>query len=186
VLCVPAMHPAYFLGVQAQNFNEHKKVTVSIYATGDKRLLLTLPTFEEIDTSDQWGREKLTLDKRVMFVPAANLIVTLADGHRQLVLHRFDLMAALNAANIDYLFVSSVPERSAKRANRYMYQIETRSRKGSVTYTLDSAPPGMTLSKTGRLEWQVPADANPQESIIVSIRDASGQEAFHAFRIVVE
>ena len=63
----------------------------------------------------------------------------------------------------------------------------SKSRRGGLQYKLDSGPKGMTLSPTGLLEWNVPSDsANPQENVIVTIRDKSGQEVFHTFQITIE
>ncbi len=183
VECLPAFDSLYFLGVFAQNGDAYKKATVGVYSAGDRRLLVTLPAFEEMDTPDQWARGKMTLDKRVLFAPAANLLVTLADGGSQIVLRRLNILDALEKAGIDYLFVASLPERRATRGKRYTYQLAVKSKRGGVQFTLDSAPKGMTLSKTGRLEWQVPLDAALQESILVTVRDSSGQEAFHSFVI---
>ena len=183
---VPAFSSGYLVGVFAEVSGNYKKVTPGIYTLADKRLLVTLPVFEEMNTPDQWARYKLTLDKRFLFVPAANLIVTLADTHNQLFLRRFNVMEALDKAGLDYLFVASAPERSAQRGKRYAYQMVVRSKKGGMQYALDSGPKGMTLSASGRLEWQVPADANAQENIIVTVRDASGQEVFHSFQLNVE
>ena len=42
----------------------------------------------------------------------------------------------------------------------------------------------MTISPEGQLDWTVPADfARVEETVVVSVKDASGQEIFHTFRI---
>ena len=47
-----------------------------------------------------------------------------------------------------------------------------------------SGPEGMRLSPSGRLTWDVPAElAEAEEAVILSIRDASGQQVFHSFTI---
>lgn len=187
--CVPTFSNAYYLGVKNErSFNSNKpKAVVSIYTVTDRRLLLTLPPFEELGAPNQWGRDKLSIEKRLIFLPTANLFVTLSDSHTALVLRRFDIMAAMDRAQIDYLFVSSDPERIAKRGKQYRYAIETKSRRGGVQYKLDSGPKGMRLSPTGVLEWAVPSNyANDQETLIVTIKDQSGQELFHTFQIEVE
>ena len=186
VECLPAFDSLYFVGVFAQNGDAYKKATLGVYSAADRRLLVTLPPFEEMDTPDQWARGKMTLDKCILFAPAANLLVTLADDHSRLVLRRLNILDALEKAGIDYLFVASLPERHAVRGKRYTYQLAVKSKRGGVRYTLDSAPKGMTLSKTGRLEWQTPADAAAQESILVTVRDSSGQEVFHSFVISID
>ena len=186
--CVPAFSSSYFLGVRNGGGPfEKNNAVVSLYAVTDRRLLLTLPPFPELNAPDKWGRDKLSLEKRLVFLPAANLIVTLADNRTSLVLRRFDLMEALNKADVDYLFVSSSPERRAKPGQHYRYAIETKSRQGGLQYKLDSGPKGMTLTPSGLLEWDVPSGySSPMESIIVTIRDKSGQELFHTFQIQID
>ena len=168
------------------SFNKPKAV-VSIYTVTDRRLLLTLPPFEELGAPNPWGRDKVSLEKRLIFLPSANLFVTLSDSRTALVLRRFDIMAAMNSAQIDYLFVSSDPERAAKRGKHYRYAIETKSRRGGVQYKLESGPKGMTVSPAGVVDWDVPSNhPTDQETIIVTIKDASGQELFHTFQVSVE
>ena len=39
----------------------------------------------------------------------------------------------------------------------FTYQLGVQSRHGSVTYRLDSAPKGMTVTRDGLVRWEVPA-----------------------------
>jgi hypothetical protein len=42
----------------------------------------------------------------------------------------------------------------------------------------------MTLAENGQLMWQVPADFDEVETVvIITVIDAAGQEAFHTFTI---
>ncbi len=185
--CVPAFSNSYYLGVRNEGGFDKKPAVVSVYAATDHRLLLTLPPFPELNAPDGWGRDRFTLEKRLLFLPAANLIVTLADTRTHLTLRRFNLTDALNKADIDYLFVSSSPVRAARPGKHYRYVIQSQSRRGGLQYKLDSGPKGMTLSPQGVLEWDVPAGYAPAvENIIVTIRDRSGQELFHTFTITIE
>ena len=44
----------------------------------------------------------------------------------------------------------------------------------------------MAISQTGKLTWPVPADFAEQETdIIVTIRDKTGQECLHSFKVRV-
>ncbi len=100
-------------------------------------------------------------------------------------LHRLDLTAALEKTGIDYLFVTSLPPASATPGSTLSYAIAVQSRRGGLRYTLDSGPPGMTLSDDGKLQWSVPAGQPAgRQGVIVTITDASGQEILHAFDIV--
>jgi hypothetical protein len=44
----------------------------------------------------------------------------------------------------------------------------------------------MTISQTGRITWTVPSSADKECAVIVTIKDASGQEVFHTFNVTVE
>ena len=69
---------------------------------------------------------------------------------------------------------------------RRLYEIAVKSRRGGVHYTLDSGPTGMSLSDDGKLVWSVPASQpRGRQGVIVTIKDASGEEVMHSFNITV-
>ncbi len=184
---------SYFVAVTEHNANGHKGFTPSIYSRSDRQLLVTLTPINDVTVPDFYnviiraGERQLTLDQRLFFFAPANCLVLLPDVRDHLVLQRFDVMGALEKAGIDYLFVASLPPTTFAIGHRFVYQISAESKRGGVGYKLESGPPGMTLSKTGRLEWPVPAAyAGHEETIIVSLHDASGQEIYHTFQIKPE
>jgi hypothetical protein len=114
------------------------------------------------------------------------VIVVLPTSNDQIVLHKFDVDAALDKSGLDYLFVTSQPPRSVKTGAVFGYKIEVKSKKGPVTYKLDSAPKGMEVSKDGMVTWKVPTDlAEGNQEVILTVRDAAGQEVFHTFALRV-
>jgi len=128
----------------------------------------------------------LTLRKRFLVIPRANLIAAVPVTCDRLVLRQFDVVAALDRTGLPYLFVSSVPTPGAQGGTLYEYQIIVCSKKGGVSLTLDSGPPGMALSPAGKLTWPVPAVvAHRDVPVIVRVQDASAQQVFHAFNILV-
>ena len=161
----------------------------SVYSRSDRRLLVTLPPIPGVtlaDFMDAFGGNvpALSIDRRLYFIAPAKLLIALPDARDRLVLRRFDVMAALANTGIDYLFISSLPPAAFARGRRFVYPIVVQSRRGGVQFRLDSGPPGMTISKTGKLEWAAPAlYVGPGETVIVSVRDASGQEVYHTFTI---
>ena len=184
---------SYFVVLAEQKVNGQNSDVPSVYSRSDRRLLVTLPPINDISVPDAYhiafhaGDRELTRDQRFLFFSPANVVVSLPDVRDHLVLQRFDVMAALNKAGIDYLFVASLPPTTFAKGRRFVYQINAQSRRGGVGYKLESGPAGMTLSKTGRLEWPVPADyAGQGETVIVSLHDASGQEIYHTFQIKPE
>jgi hypothetical protein len=169
--CIPAQDERFFLAVNGPS--------LALYTTADKRLLLTLPKLDEFH-GDYWD-----VAKQIFFIPKAKLLVTIPPSRNEVIIRRFDLMAELNKAGIDYLFVSSVPPPIFHSGHEYVYQIDTQSKRGGLKYFLDSGPPGMTLSKTGRLTWSVPSDiSETEEHPVVRVQDSSGQEIYHTFRIM--
>jgi len=192
--CFPCCHPAYFLAYSGENGFHNptvptEKPKLSLYATGDKRPLLSFTEFEELSDPSQSpfdGQGPLAIDKRIHFFPAANLLVTIPPARDRLVLRKLDLTAALEKAGIDYLYVASLPPATAERGGTLTYQIEVKSRRGGVRCTLDSGPEGLTLSDDGKLLWKVPSgEPSGQQGVIITIRDSSGQEIMHTFNIVV-
>jgi len=177
--CIPAYRPGYFMTVawpdpNRNNNNGAKKGTVlSLYTTADRSLLVTLPPMPE-------------RQERVFLVPQHQRLVTVADTRDQLVVRPFDMMAMLDKAGIDYLFVESLPVTIADPGKPYRYPITVQSKKGGLKFTLDSGPQGMKLSNDGVLTWNVPANADAGPAgVIVTIEDSSGQNVFHTFNVQV-
>ena len=192
---LPACHPAYFMGFSGVNRlgtrgrPENLKPKLSLYTIGDKRLLLSFNDLDEISDVQEspYGRTgALSIDKRIHYFPTANLLVVLTESRDQLVLHKLDLAAAMEKAGIDYLYVTSTPPATASPGSTLAYQVEVKSRRGGVHCTLDSGPEGMTVSDDGKLAWKVPAgQSNDRQGVIITIKDASGQEIMHTFNLAV-
>jgi S1-C subfamily serine protease len=156
----------------------------SLYLIGNDQPLTTLPALDELATlpQEQWTTNDFTLDKRVHFFPTANLLVTIPTTNDALVLRKFDVIDALNKSGIDYLFVSSTPITTAHKGELYRYPLEVKSKRGGVSFKLESGPEGMTISPAGVLTWQIPREAT-DSTVIVTVRDSTGQEVFHTFTI---
>src|SRR5262249_9428309 len=124
--------------------------------------------------------------KRVFFIPRAKLIVLFPEGNDRLELYPFDVESALEKSGLDYLLVSSRPPALAKRGAEYTYQIAVKSNKGGVNYQLSSGPEGMEVSPEGLVKWRVPAGFKSTEvEVLITVRDASGEEVFHPFTVRV-
>jgi S1-C subfamily serine protease len=203
ILCFPSYHPAYFLGyggqnrfynpiggrIRINNSNREEKAKLSLYTSGDRRLLVSFTDFDELNEPQESPINSngfMSIDKRIHFFPTANLLVTIPAARDRLVLRRLDVTAALEKAGIDYLYVASLPPATAAPGSTLSYAIAVQSRRGGVHCTLDSGPDGMTLSDDGKLKWSVPA-AEPlgRQGVIITIKDASGQEILHSFNITI-
>jgi len=189
---VPALQGNYSLWVQRnddQKKTEDPTTSVTVHLNGDAKPILTLAdiSIRAGQYSDFHGRELMTLDRRICFIPPANLIITLPESNQKVIMHSMNLDKEMEAAGIDYLYVTSRPTASVRKGGSYRYQIEVKSKNGGVTFKLESGPDGMKVSDTGLVTWRVSrkADVGNQDAI-VAIKDASGQEITHAFKIAVE
>ncbi len=119
-------------------------------------------------------------------IPYAKLLIIVPTTNKELVLHRFNADEALEKSDLDYLFVTSQPLRTVKKGEAWIYQLTVMSKKGGVKYKLESGPPGMAISREGRLSWTAAGSVERENSVIISVVDAAGQECFHTFKIIVE
>jgi hypothetical protein len=194
--CIPAYRPAYFVTLNLTDpFNNNPLnrpkpgTSISIYTSSDRSMLVTLPPMPEVtQPRDVFAGTQGTLEwhDRVFLVPQHKRLVTVADTRDQLVVRPFDMLATLNKAGIDYLFVDSLPVTVADPGKPYAYPIVVQSKKGGVKFSLDSGPEGMKLAKDGVLTWQVPGDIEPGPAgVIVTVEDGAGQSVFHTFNVQV-
>ncbi|PHR96225.1 MAG: hypothetical protein COA78_29005 [Blastopirellula sp.] len=164
-----------------------KMLNAKVYMFGDDRPLLTTPIpLESTQRSlSAYGRV-LGFDKRFFYMPDASLIVTIPFSNDTIRVKKFDIDHALEESGVDYLLVASQAPSTAKIGEEYDYTVEVKSKKGGVEFSLESAPEGMKMSSTGKISWKVPADIEEStQNIIVSVKDLSGQTAFHAFKIAI-
>ena len=72
--------------------------------------------------------------------------------------------------------------------NTYIGQIKATDPDGDpLTYSLKSAPPGMSIdSSTGLIKWDVPPDFMGKASFTVSVADGHGGEASQSFNVEIK
>jgi hypothetical protein len=174
--CLPAVRGDYFLSLTTAQGGKGGAFTV--YLRGLKQPVAKLDKADHGLTFDGWDRDAWGPWKRVYFVPQAKFIAVLPAGNDRVVLHRFDAEAALEKSGLNYLLVTSQPPAEVKAGTTLTYKIE-------VKFALDSGPTGMAVSADGTLTWSVPADAAGDQEVILTVRDKSGQEAFHTFTLKV-
>jgi hypothetical protein len=192
---LPASQGPYYLSIQQPDENPRRfptpgskaterKATLDYYLAGDSRSFHKM-TDVAIVEEGPWINHDLTLDKRIQFLPAFKLLVTIPLTNDKLELHPLDLDQALARSSVDYLFVTSQPPHVAYRGSNFSYQLAVMSRKKGLTYSVDSGPPGMAVSSTGKVTWKVPSETEEEITVIVSIHDSTGQECFHTFKLNV-
>ena len=183
---IPAVQGNYYVVLPREDFTSSrpkKAEGVGVYVEGNSRPLLTLSDVV-VEFGSRSSRTRPQIDKAVWFIPDAHLLVTIPPSRDMLSLRRINIEQALDRSEVDYLFVASRPPRTAKPGSGYQYPLTVKSKRGGARFQIASGPTGMTISPEGQLDWPVPADfARVEETVVVSVKDASGQEIFHTFRI---
>lgn len=82
--------------------------------------------------------------------------------------------------------ITSVPPTTVTKG-RYEYAVTAVDPDGDrLTYTLDAAPPGMTIEKTtGRIEWQLTIETRGTHRVRVTVQDDRKGFAFQEFELGV-
>ena len=187
---IPSMQSGYYLSIATETWNDRMTLSgrPTVYAVGSDQALGQGPALGNLGNARQMHSEiSFVADKRIWFMPQAKLIVTIPTTDDRLVIHRFDPFELLEKSGIEYFYVASVPPPVARQGSVFRYLIDVRSRHGGVKFELGSAPAGMTISPAGVIDW-VPATKTTGDDdvvVIVSIRDARGQEIFHCLRMAV-
>jgi S1-C subfamily serine protease len=163
-----------------------KRTTVTIHLKSLANPLVTLPNvaIRQGCYSDQFARETISLDKRIVYNPALNVLATLPESNDEVVLRRVDLEEELKASGKDYLAVVSSPPRFYSMGQPLSYAIKALSSRAGLYYRLKSGPPEMTVSKEGVVQWTPNGTAaGGSTSATILISDESGNTAIHQFSL---
>ena len=190
----PAQHGPFYLSLNNASSwpprsyqTPAKKPSATVHVLGDPRPIVTLSDIGIPAPSRSPTRlapsTSVDSDKRLFFSPDAELIAYLPTENDRLILTKFDITAALNKADLDYLFVASRPP-VAVPGKPFEYPIDVRSKRGGVKFVLSAGPAAMRVDPKGRVTWAVPADFTEPQSVVLTISDSSGQETFHTFELV--
>ena len=182
---IPAHHGHSFLGISGLSRGSKKsKARISVYLLGQDQPLLPLPEIPFVLGRGDLYNRSFSPDKRFHFSPRYDLLVVIPPTNDRLLLTVVDVIKVLQQSGRRYLFVTSIPPVQAVLGSTYKYQIEVQSREKELSYSLESGPNGLSVSPPGAVTWKVPKSAAPgQNTVIIKVRDASGQEIFHTFVI---
>jgi serine protease Do len=193
VTFLPSYHPMYFLSVpyNAIHSGREKKGSkpIGIYLAGASQALLQMSDeFKEMHTGSlepgiRSNEDPITLDKRYHFYPQLDVLITIPPTNDKIVARPLNVRQILDEKGIDYLYVTSIPP-LGKVSSPYRFKLEAASKSGAVKFALQSGPAGLTVADDGTVAWNAPAKP-VEETVIVSLKDSSSQEAFHTFRIVI-
>jgi hypothetical protein len=181
--CLPATSGDYFFSPTAAK-PDRTAGSFTVYHRGMKGPLGRIENADHGIVYDGWDRDPWGPWRRMFFIPEANVIAVLPVSNDRVVLHKFDVDAALAKSGLDYLFVTSQPPRTTKAGGTFSYPLAVKSKAGGLTYKVDSGPKGMAVSADGVVTWTAPADATDQE-VILTVKDKAGQEVFHTFTVKV-
>ena len=161
---------------------------ITLWLRGDSRPLVTLANLDVPVVNRQQGLiDDFTYEKRFVFLPDDKLLITLPASNDQIVINRLNVDEELEKSGVDYLLVTSSAPPIAKSGSTYNYRLVVKSKRGGVKYRLDSAPSGMTIGSDGAIVWQVPRQyAEPDNSVIVTVSDSTGQETIHSFKVRIQ
>lgn len=128
----------------------------------------------------------LPIDCRVVYHPPANAVVALAESNDRLQFYDIDPEESLRKSPEDFFLVVSQPPATARAGEKYKYAIKAISHDEPLKYELTSGPEGLSVSATGVVSWDVPADATGrQEHVIVTLSNKRGDSIFHTFAVRV-
>ncbi len=78
--------------------------------------------------------------------------------------------------------ITSSPQATGRLGLEYTYMVDASDADGdSLTYSLPTAPSGMSVSTTGLVTWQVPGDAPSSVPLEILVQDGRGREATQKF-----
>jgi serine/threonine protein kinase len=182
---VPAVEPGYFLALIGGPLPLYDVkgrlpgVSEVVLHTDERQRLFSLKALDEL----QAGTD-IPWEKQVHYYPTAGLLVTLGSQKDKIVLRRVDLAEQLEKSGADFLVVVSRPP-PAHPGSLFTYRIAVRSKKGGVKVKLEAGPPGLTVASDGRVSWPVPIQVEGEVNVLLTLKDASGQELSHSFKIDV-
>jgi hypothetical protein len=161
---------------------------MSLARLGEDKPVAELGDLEGLDIPKEFNPSTargLQLYDRVFLVPDAEVMAVVNGDANKVRMHKFEVVAFLDRAGVDYLIVTNRPER-AFRGETFTFRPNVKSKKGGVKVKLETGPEGMKVAVDGTVTWDVPKTfAEDSATAILLISDKSGQEMFHTLKLVV-
>jgi hypothetical protein len=130
--CLPATSGDYFLSLTSANERDRTGGTFTVYHRGMKGPIGRSEKADHGMVFDGWDRDPWGPWRRVFFVPEAKVIIVLPVSNDRVVLHKFDVDAALEKSGLDYLFVTSQAPRGVKAGAAFTYPLRVKSKHGGA------------------------------------------------------
>ncbi len=133
--------------------------------------------------SATWNGAQLSWQTSTSDIGVHELAIEVADPSGNTALQSWQLEVVPASANQPPV-ISSTPRVTAVAGALYEYQVIASDRDGDpLAYALASAPAGMVISATGKVEWTVPAGMAGTEAVEILVSDGRGGEAVQAYAI---
>jgi hypothetical protein len=171
----------FFLGVSVSA--PHGPASATLYYAPTRRAILTVSPLQEFI-----GSVDSTAHRRVWLFASSNRLVSVSPHQPELIIRPLDVAAAMGAAGGDFLCVRSAPPHFTRGGSLLRYQADAiSSHSGPIRYSLVGGPPGMAISDSGLLTWQVPSTASGRVlAVRLKVRDTAGVEGHQDFIVTVE
>jgi hypothetical protein len=171
---IPGMGGVFFLSITGDG-------KMTIHQSGKTAPISQVGEFPDWPSGED--RRPLDEDRRILFLPQHQRIALIPKDDKQIIIRNFDLKAILDAADVDYLVVKSLPGKTARLGEAWTYQMDVISRAGGMKYELQLGPDGMKVSDAGLVTWTPKKKPDGAVTVIIHIRDESGEETFHKFDV---
>lgn len=160
---LPAHHGPYYLHAQtiASFAGKEEKTpagTIRLFVLGDEEPIATFANTAVCKYENWQMLRGLGLEYSLHLIPKAQLLVVVSSSRDELRLYPVDLEATLEKSERDYLIFTSSPPTRFEKGKPFVYQGETKTKMGPVTFNLERAPKGMTANESGLVQWSVPTD----------------------------
>ncbi len=158
---------------------------LALHLGPDPKPLGALPGAGEVGEwargDDKWATK---LHQRLVFVPDPGLLIFCAPDTDTAHVWPINLPALLAAAGHDLAFTSTPPA-EAKPGAAYSYRATAAAVHAPVSFTLETAPPGMTITAAGLLSWPKPDDNRNSHEVVIAATDARGNRSAQSFRLLL-
>ncbi len=192
VWCVPALADGWTLSLNEAKVSEKSResfLKAMVHMGSDPEPIFDLPFNIDAlkDLVDTFMGRFCAFERHIFLAPKAGCLAVIPKDGKRVELYRLKMDELMKNSNRDYLLVVSKPPEKIKHGSELRYQIVTKSKNGGLSHRLLSGPKGVKLSVEGLLTWTPPADtADGPIEFSVAIRDSSGREVTHSFRVRVE
>jgi WD40 repeat protein/S1-C subfamily serine protease len=150
-----------------------------------------LPVLDEMERPASIPGQKqikiLPSNMRLIWIPAADVLITIPSGDDRLMLRRLSVRDVVSRLKIDGAFLASAALLTARAGTTFHHPIEVVSRNKDLAFELIRGPGGLSIASNGTIHWEPPADLAGQETPVdVAVRYGSGRRLDFVLRILVQ